>query len=84
MNQIQIAAKMYEARDAMRFLWKETYPSEIAKYQEFIKAQMAKADADALHATMELMQKLQSKFPDSGVTQAMILAACVEMIEPSV
>jgi hypothetical protein len=82
-NVMQIAAKLYDARDAMRGLWRDKYGEKIADYQRYIRAGMQKYGCDEMKATMKLVALLQEKEPDSGMQQALVLAAYVEMIEPS-
>ena len=82
MNQVQMAAKMYDARDAMKRLFGDKYQAEIAEHQKYIKIQMQSEGVGELKATMRIMTMLQAKLPNSGITQALVLAACVELIEP--
>lgn len=81
MNPAQIAAKFYDARDAMKFLLKEDYQERVAEYQQYIKAQMAKTGVGELEATMQVVKLLQDRAAGNGVAQSLILAACLEMIE---
>ena len=83
-KQIKLAAKLYAARDSMRGFWRENYKSKVEENQGFIRAGMAKYNCDELHATMKMVAVLQEKYPDSGMTQALLLAAYVETIEPSI
>jgi hypothetical protein len=83
-KQVKIAAKLYAARDAMRGFWRESYKAKMQENQGFIRAGMAKYKCDELAAKMKMVGVLQMKYPDSGMTQALLLAACVEMIEPSI
>jgi hypothetical protein len=82
-NVVQIAAKLYDARDAMRGFWCERYAEKVADYQQYIRAAMQKYGCDEMQATMKLVALLQEKEPDSGMQQALVLAGYVEMIEPS-
>lgn len=82
MNEVQMAAKFYDARDTMRRFWGEKYEAELAFYRTHLEARMKRDSCDTLTAAMTIMQELQAKFPDSGFEQAMFLAATVEMIEP--
>lgn len=80
---IKQAAKLYEARDAMRLLYGPRFASEVAKYRPCIEAIMgAQADPNALTAGIELARRLEKV----GGGAAMLLCAlgtAVEMIEPS-
>jgi hypothetical protein len=82
-NVVQIAAKLYDARDAMRGFWRERYAEKVAEYQPYILAAMQKYGCDEMKATMKLVALLQEKEPESWMQQALVLASYVEMIEPS-
>lgn len=82
-NAVKLAARLYKARDAMRRLYGHDYPKKVAMFQEFIRAEMTKRKLDAINATMSLVAGLQKHDSGSGMTQALVLAAYVEMIEPS-
>lgn len=83
LNTIQIAAKLYDARDTMRSFWGEKYPEKVEDYKKYILAAMKKYGCDEMKATMKLVELLQEKEQDSGMHQALILASYVEIIEPS-
>lgn len=83
MNVIQMAAQLYDARDRIRRFWRGRYAEKIAQGQKHIRAHMERHDCDELKATMQIVDWLQKEDADSGMTQALILAAYVEMIEPS-
>lgn len=82
-NVVQLAAKLYDARDAMRGFWRERYAEKVAEYQGYIRSGMQKYACDEMKATMRLVELLQEKEAGSGMHQALILAAYVEMVEPS-
>lgn len=79
---VGIAAKLYDARKAMKFLYGERFQQEVAEYRPYIESVMQRLDKDTIHAGMHLLETLQ-KTGASGVMQAMVLATIVEMIEPS-
>ena len=71
-NAVQIAAKLYDARDTMRGFWREKYAEKVADYQRYIRAGMQKYACDEMKATMNLVALLQEKEPDSGMQQALV------------
>lgn len=81
-NAVQLAAQMYDARDAMRGLYKDKFPAKVAEYQVFIKKAAALHGCDELKATMKLIAKLEAANL-GGIPQALLLAAYVELVEPS-
>lgn len=82
-TRIQLAAKLYDAREVVRTLWGDNYATKIKQYQDFIRAEMAAKNCEELAATMNIVRDLQRDKPDSGMTQMVILAACVEILEPT-
>lgn len=77
-----MCAKLYYYRDTMRRFWGEKYPAKIEEFRGFIEKERMRSGLETLHATMGLVQILQEEHPDSSLTQALLFAACVEMIEP--
>lgn len=80
MNKVQMAAKIYDARDSMKRLFKDDYPAKMTEYRAYIETSMERNDCDALHAMMHIMKGLQ-KIDGSEMNQALIMAAAVEVIE---
>jgi hypothetical protein len=84
-KRIRLAAKLYDARDAARSIYGETFATKITEFQGFVRAGMTKWKCGELESAMKLVAGLQRTHPfDSAGTQMLVLAACVEMIEPSV
>lgn len=81
-NEIMLAQKLYHARDTMRRFLGERYFEKVNSCQDDIRKAMLKFGLSELNATMKLVELLQQRVPDSGMTQAIYLAACVEMLEP--
>lgn len=77
-KRIQIAAKLYQARDTVRRLFDTRYLTKVEQFKDFVRAEMARKKCNELTAAMKIVADLQRDCPDSGMTQAMILAACVE------
>ena len=83
-QQIKLAAKLYKCRDTAKALYREdfVYFEKIGVYQKYIKAAMAKHKLDCeITATMKLIEELGDKA--EGMATVMLLAACVELIEPT-
>jgi len=75
---VRIAAKLYECRDTVRRLWGTDYPTKIKAWGETIEAIAANKGLDPLEAGRQL-----ASASHDGATQMVILAATVELIEPS-
>jgi hypothetical protein len=54
-NAVQLAAKFYEARDALRFLHGERYRSEAQPWRQVVEACMRKEAKDSVRACLHLM-----------------------------
>lgn len=78
---ISMAAKMYEARTTMRRLLGAKYTERMAECQKFITAVMERDGVNETSAAIRLAKELT----DDGhtVLGVQMLAAAVEMIEPS-
>lgn len=81
---VLITAKFYEARDAMKFLFRDRFKEQCVEYQDYIKRYAAANSLNELKSTMALLKKLQDSDVDNGVSQALLLAAYAELIEPTV
>lgn len=80
---VKVASKLYEARDTMRRFWAERYPTKMEEYQGYIKRKATLEGCDDMKAVMALVKGLQARHEDSGMSQALLFAAYVELIEPS-
>lgn len=85
-TQIRIAATFYDARDAARsILGEEGFRERMEKETEFIRSVMETNKCEAIPAAMWIVTTLQkNERRRSGVAQMMVLAACVEMLEPTI
>jgi hypothetical protein len=81
-NTIQLAAKFYEARDSAKGIFGDEWPAKFAEYSGYIKVAMTKTGLDEMQATLGIMKRLQANHA-GALAQMLVLAACVEMIEPS-
>lgn len=81
-EQVKLAAKLYKCRDAAKTLYGETYLEKMADYQKYIKGAMIKFGMDCeIKATMKMIEELGSEA--DGMITMLLLAACVELVEPS-
>jgi hypothetical protein len=76
---MRIAAKLYEARDTCRTLLGDKYEARMAEWADVIRARMRLSNTGELNAARELCELIWE-----GIAQVQILAAAVEMLEPSV
>ena len=82
-QQIKMAAKLYQCRDSAKKLYGADYQSKIADYKRYIQACMIKHNyKDEITAAMRLITDCKD-LDGSGIGTMNILAACVELIEPS-
>lgn len=79
---INLTAKLYGARKAVKFLLGDKYPEEMATWRLAIEKVAAARKVKDLQATILLSQEA-SKDGD-GMLPLMVLAAYVEMTEPSI
>lgn len=80
---ITTAEKLYKCRTAARKLHGEKYPAKIIYYQNYIRAYMAKhSEDDQLAAAIGLCDEYKG-MEGADMFTMMIMAAAVEMIEPS-
>jgi hypothetical protein len=77
-----MAARMYDARDSLKSFYYDDpdgFTRRCQEWQEVIKRVMVEKDLNELNAMLDIMEKLGNK----PFAQLWILAATVEMIEPS-
>lgn len=72
------AAKLYEIRDTVKRFMREDYLSKMQEWSKTIKDVTRLKGCDELEAVHAL-----SKHCDDGMTKLFLLAAYVEMVEPS-
>lgn len=79
-EQIKLAARLYKCRDTAKSFLGIKYSEKMAVYQKYIKAAMVKHNTDdEITATMKMAKDVDA----DGMTVMLLMAACVEMIEPS-
>jgi hypothetical protein len=79
---IGLTAQLYSARNAAKFLWGEQFPDKVAEWRTAIEAVAAARKVDNLQATTLLSTAAEKR--GSPYTALTILAAYVEMTEPSI
>lgn len=80
---IKTCAKLYHYRDTMKSFWGDRYAAKMDEYKGYIKRKIEKDGCDEMKAVMALVKHLQVNHPDSGMSQGLLFAAYVELIEPS-
>lgn len=78
-KQVKMAAQLYAARDTIRKLYGKDYPKILSTYKEAIKNRMKKDGVSELPA----MVRVCGDWIGSPNTCLLLMAAVVEMIEPS-
>jgi hypothetical protein len=81
-KQIKLAAKLYQCRDTAKRFYREEFTSKIEPYKDLIKRHMELKQLDELKSAMEICEIPELK-GNGGFTIIMILAAAVELMEPS-
>jgi len=77
-QKVQVAADLYEARRAARFLLRDSYEATLRPYRELIARVMADRQVPVLSAALMLGQEIP---PADGIPLMCVMAAAVEMIE---
>ncbi|MCF0059903.1 hypothetical protein MUK70_11690 [Dyadobacter chenwenxiniae] len=81
---VNIAAKMYKARSSMKSLFGESYPDKVKVYMDIVKAVSKREGVGEIESAIKLIKDANEKHQDySGILGVWILAATVELIEPS-
>ena len=80
-KEIKAAAKLYECRDAAKFLFKEEYNDKLKPFIHIIKQTMSANKVDAIPSLL-IISKTRM-YQESGMAQMLFMAAIVEIIEPS-
>lgn len=81
MNQVQMAARLYDTRDTMRRLFRDEYQGKVSKYRPYLEAETKNHGGKVLPAMISLVEKLQSKGDGNEIAVAMMMATAVEMVE---
>lgn len=80
---VEILGKLYSARRGAKGLLGDKFAEQMKVFQGFIRARMAQDNCDDMTAAARIVAGLQKEKPGSEVTQMYVLAALVEMVEPS-
>lgn len=81
-QQIQMAAKLYSARDTVRRLWADDWREMIRDQTQVIMTLMEREHCNEIEAMIKACQKAMEQGHDAH-TAILFMAACVEMVEPS-
>src|SRR5687768_13961213 len=79
-NPIRIAAKLYDARDAMKFLFGERYEAEVKKTIVQLRRLSQAWDLSMIQTMTRACSEMSAK-GDNGVGTGLVLAAYVEDVE---
>lgn len=78
LQDLNVTAKLYECRDAARWILGETYDDTLYPWRGVIADYMAQTHVTVLQAALRLSERTR---PDEGPVVMLIMAAAVEMIE---
>lgn len=78
-KQVALAAKLYEARDAMRRILGDKFAARMAELGAVIKSVAAKRNQNELQAAQDIISAGELQ----GMDAVQLLAAAVELVEPS-
>ena len=79
-KQIEIASKMYEARDAViSLMGKEKFKERVDAFRPIIGGMCKKKKITEMQATIEILKDLQG----DGMASLLAMAACTEIMEPT-
>jgi len=80
-KQIKIAAKLYQCRDTAKKFYGERFKEKMAEYQGYILKAMDGRKCDEMQAVLFLAD--MHTFKDHPMATINLMAALVEMLEPS-
>lgn len=76
---VNIASKLYSARRSLRSLCPDVFAVRCKEWQEVIKKVQESKGLSDIQAMIDIMTKLEGK----EIAQMWVMAAYVEMVEPS-
>lgn len=77
---VDIMSKLYSCRRSLSYLFADTFIERITPWQDVVRKVMAGKQLGAIPAMIEIVGKLEG----NEVAQMWVMAAVVEMLEPSV
>jgi uncharacterized membrane protein len=80
-QQIKMASKLYECRDAAKSLLEKDYKERLKPYTHILKEVMKSNNLTEISALLKISKT--THYQENGMTQMMYMAAVVELIEPS-
>jgi hypothetical protein len=81
-KQVKLAAKMYEARDSMKFLFGDKYMGKVTEAAKLLRSIAQREKISLMSAVIAACRVVMEKCPvESGVSLGLLTAAAVEMIE---
>lgn len=76
---VSVASKLYSARSSLKTLFADTFETRCQEWQEVIRKVMEANSFTELEAMLDILQNLDGK----EIAQMWVMAATVEMLEPS-
>lgn len=73
---VKLAAKLYDARDALRVLWGDTYSDRMPKTLDQLRELAKLRNEDPVRLAMDM-----AKTAERDVTRLILISAAVEMME---
>jgi hypothetical protein len=80
-EQIKLAAKLYRCRDTARRFFTDEYQAKIEPYKLLIKGYAEEKNIDEMAAVMKICS--DDVIKNNGWTVMLLMAAAVELIEPT-
>ena len=81
MNQVQMAAKLYECRDTAKRIFKEEYKAKLEPYIHLVQIVMKANNLEEIPALLKISQT--ETYQENPMGQMLFMAAVVELIEMS-
>lgn len=79
-KEIQIMTQLYEARQVIKRYWDDKYTDKVSECSLVLKQVQAANNCAVLPALIVCMKRLQEHGHDTGMHQALFMAAAVEML----
>lgn len=78
---MQVTVKLFDARDTAKKLLGDGFERQMKTFRPFVQSEMQEKKCSVLAAVTNIVADLQKNCPDSGMSQVLILAAGVEILE---
>lgn len=78
---VQISAKLLDAHECAKKIFGDGFERQMKTFRPFVQAEMQGKKCSVLAAVTNIVSDLQKNCPGSGMSQVLILAAGVEILE---